>query len=686
MLLSVSSQGTEFDDFSLDGEFAAMDGTQFEMPVVLTAARLRQSQLDTPASVTVIESDTIAALGFKNIEEIFRLVPGMMVGYHSGFGEKAPSVSYHGTNAPEHRRLQVLIDGRSVFKPGLARVEWVDIPLAVEDIARIEVIRGPNSAAYGANSYLGIINIMTKHPSTEKGTTVKLTSGSRDVKDSYVNISSNILSTDFRWTIGTKQKSGFDNLYKGGENRDGSEGIYTNLRTFTELSPVLTMEWQFGYKNGVNEQVRNLDQKEELVTYLEEEDIEAQDYFLWNRMYLQYSKNQSGHFQVYSQKFVRTSEWDVCLVDGVQNALSLAEHCGVLNKNLDEQKTEFEYQHTSVWSGTARSVTGLRIRLDELDSTTYSDGHIENTNISAFFNLEYKWKNYLTSNLGGMWEEDELNGSSFSPRLAVNYHLNQNHTVRFIYSEAIRSPDLFEQEGQLIYEIEGTSISGSGDDPFVYNRGDWFALDGQDDLHVATGMLENEKIYSHEISYFGLFPLINAQLDLKVFKDDLNGLITQALDHDPKKPLISENRLVHKGIEGRFRWSINPDNELLFSFSKIDTDDDFPSNNDNIDRESSLTYETSGSLAWISVLSNKTKLGIVYYEANNGHIYRNPETNGTDFSRLDTSVSHEMGLGGEYTLKLQGTIQYRLDDDPLLYENNTYEDKEHYYLSAQLNF
>jgi len=132
-------------DFNDDAfaEFDLLDEPMMDIPVVLTAARLRQSQLDTPASVTVIEADTIAALGFKDIEDIFRLVPGMLVGYHSSTGEKSPSVSYHGTQAAEHRRLQVLIDGRSVYKPALAQVDWVNIPLAIEDIERIEVILAP---------------------------------------------------------------------------------------------------------------------------------------------------------------------------------------------------------------------------------------------------------------------------------------------------------------------------------------------------------------------------------------------------------------------------------------------------------------------------------------------------------------------------------------------------------------
>ena len=87
---------------AMDGDFNFTDGFIGDMhiPVVLTAARLRQSQLDAPASVTIIEADTIEALGFKDIEEIFRLVPGMLVAYHSGVSEKTASVSYHGTNLP----------------------------------------------------------------------------------------------------------------------------------------------------------------------------------------------------------------------------------------------------------------------------------------------------------------------------------------------------------------------------------------------------------------------------------------------------------------------------------------------------------------------------------------------------------------------------------------------------------
>jgi iron complex outermembrane receptor protein len=85
----------------------------------------------------------------------------MMIGYL--FGHRS-NVNYHGTNTTEARRMQVLVDVRSVYRPGLATVDWTDIPLAVEDIERIEVFRGPNTATYGANALMGVINIISTPP------------------------------------------------------------------------------------------------------------------------------------------------------------------------------------------------------------------------------------------------------------------------------------------------------------------------------------------------------------------------------------------------------------------------------------------------------------------------------------------------------------------------------------------
>src|SRR5690554_7778144 len=125
------------------------------IPEVLTATRLKQPKAETPASVTVISAEQIQALRARNIPEVLRFVPGMFVDHSQS--ESSDTVIYHASSQNFTRRLQVLIDGRSVYNAAVAPVIWDNIPLAVEDINRIEIIRGPSSATYGANAFLATI-------------------------------------------------------------------------------------------------------------------------------------------------------------------------------------------------------------------------------------------------------------------------------------------------------------------------------------------------------------------------------------------------------------------------------------------------------------------------------------------------------------------------------------------------
>jgi iron complex outermembrane receptor protein len=675
LLASSSVLAQSFDESLNDDAFADMYGEPvMDIPVVLTASRLRQSQLDAPASVTVIDADTISALGFKDIEEIFRLVPGMLVGYHSGFGEKQPTVSYHGTQAAENRRMQVLIDGRSVYKPGLARVEWVDLPLAIEDISRIEVIRGPNSATYGANSYLGVINIMTKHPSEKSGTTIKVRGGNRDVSDSYVNIASQLGKTSMHWTLGSKNKSGFDYI-KNGEtnNRDSSASVYTQLRTHTQFSSESSIEWQTGIKTGVNQQMQ---QAEDELIYNEEEDIDTEDLFVLSKYNYEFSSSQFSHLQVYSESFERTQEWNACLAD-------TPSVCGDFNLNIKEIKSEVEYQHTSIWSDSMRSVAGFRVRLDEFDSETYNQGRSENRNTSFFANVEQFLGRDFVANIGGMYEEDQLNGEYFSPRIALNYHISPAQSIRLIYSEAIRSPNLFEQSGVITQNMTNVTVDGvSLDSPLPISEELILTNPYSVVLGESNGGLTYEKIYSHELSYFGLLPEFDAQLDIKVFYDELSGLISQAMDL--QKDLTNENKLVQHGVEGQIKFQLNRDNQVWFTWAYVESDDNFTGNNEDITKEQRLSAKKSGSLVWMSNLNLNTQFGAAYYHVDNW----NPVSDGGGyrFSRLDFNLSRSILLNSGYQLKLQAAGQYRLDDDPLLYSNNVYEDKLHAYVSAELSF
>ena len=163
-----------------DGDFGGL-ALQDDIPVALTAARLKQPRAEVPASITVIEAKQIEAWGVRTIPDLMRFVPGMFVGH--GDDQNNRAVAYHASSPNIMRRMQVLVDGRSVFKAAIAQIIWDDIPVAMEDIQRVEVVRGPNAASYGANAFLGVINIVTKHAADTQGTTLRFRKGNQGVED-----------------------------------------------------------------------------------------------------------------------------------------------------------------------------------------------------------------------------------------------------------------------------------------------------------------------------------------------------------------------------------------------------------------------------------------------------------------------------------------------------------------------
>ena len=118
-----------------------------EIPIVLTATRLAQPATEAPAAISIIDREMIKASGAREIADVFKLVPGFVVSHESGY---TPIVMYHGLSDEYARRMQVLIDGRSVYSPSGGGVEWSNLPLTVDDIERIEVIRVPNPAITAA--------------------------------------------------------------------------------------------------------------------------------------------------------------------------------------------------------------------------------------------------------------------------------------------------------------------------------------------------------------------------------------------------------------------------------------------------------------------------------------------------------------------------------------------------------
>lgn len=144
---------------------------------VTSVARKGQKLSETPAAVFVITQEDIRRSGATTIPEILRIVPGLDVARVSA---NTWAVSARGFNHRFANKMLVLIDGRKVYSALSAGVYWDVQDTLIEDIERIEVIRGPGGTLWGANAVNGIINIITKHAIDTQGTLMSAGAGTEE--------------------------------------------------------------------------------------------------------------------------------------------------------------------------------------------------------------------------------------------------------------------------------------------------------------------------------------------------------------------------------------------------------------------------------------------------------------------------------------------------------------------------
>ena len=127
---------------------------------VTTVTGVEEPLRAAPAAIYVITAEDIKQRGIRSIPEALRSVPGLHVGQISS---NVWSVSSRGFGRRFTNKLLVLLDGRSIYTPAFGGVNWDSYDLILEDIDRIEVIRGPGAVLWGANAFNGVINIITKN-------------------------------------------------------------------------------------------------------------------------------------------------------------------------------------------------------------------------------------------------------------------------------------------------------------------------------------------------------------------------------------------------------------------------------------------------------------------------------------------------------------------------------------------
>ncbi|MFW5824940.1 MAG: TonB-dependent receptor plug domain-containing protein [Marinobacter sp.] len=664
-------------------------GVYSAVPEVLTTTRLRQPKARVPGTTTVISGETIRDLGLVALADVFRLVPGMTV---AAVGSNQPVVSYHGTVAYEQRRLQVLIDGRTGYQPSLADVDWNAMPVPLELIDRIEVSRGPNSAAHGNNAFLASINIITLSPENTAGTGLLGQGGGPGIRNYTAWHGS--AGDNYSWRLAwhRRESDGFDYQYDSHNDmrevpiRDGFGLNQLYYDGVIQPGPGHSLDLRAGVTDGVDE-----DDPLKLgdgFNIQDDPDQEVLDYYLQARYGYGGFDNHLLELQTSFQHYDRQQDWRSCVDLVGDDSVPCADM--TLNQDFRQRRLEFELQDTWEITPDVRLVSGLGYQEDGYESETFFGGDGSTYQARLFTNLEYTPSRWLTLNGGANYEHTSLLEDNFlSPRVAANFHLTNNQTLRFVYSRAVRTPDALEQRANWAYTPQDVSPGMYG---FLEGQRVDAGFDASNpdqdysDFYVrAGGDLEEERITSRELSYYGQFRLGRGVMSTEVryFHDRLRNLVAGYISVEDFD-LGNRVAMDQQGIELETALDLG-DTRLRLSYGYLDQDSEYRANDglsadkqqDLVDIESRLTVRHSGSVAWIQRYPRDWSSALAWYMAD--------EFRSGPYQRADLRLAktvHQPRLSYDFAL----ILHHYLNDNPLLSRDNNYRDRNQVFLEAGVRF
>ncbi|MFH0934978.1 MAG: TonB-dependent receptor [Pseudomonadota bacterium] len=454
-----------------------------DLPVVLSASRLLQPLSEAPNAMTVIDRRMIRDSGFRNIADLFRLVPGMYVG---NAGANTPIVSLNGVSDQYSRRMQVLIDGRSIYLPPFGGVAWQELPLLIEDIERIEVVRGPAAASHGSNSFYGVINIITQDASGGSGAAVSASRGEMGIADAAARFGGSVADFDYRLSFGYRADDG-DNPQVV---NDGSVNRLMNLRSHYRVDGDNTLEFMFGLGDGTSGQGTAGRFQEPFREASTRNDFQQ---LIWLHTWPGRDESRltlSRTAREYTDPY-KCIDNQAC-ISGAPQAFA--------PDVARSRRQELEFQNTTQLGDNNRAVWGGGIRADHVNQPLLFPGQITLHQSRIFAHDEWRASESVLLNIGAMYEDDGAGHKSTSPRAALNYHLYPQHTLRASISSATRNPMMVE----MYMSTAPQTYWSNGYIPPAEN-------------------LRPERILSKEIGYVGQFGALS--LDGRAYYDKVRDII-----------------------------------------------------------------------------------------------------------------------------------------------------------------
>ena len=473
---------------------------------VTSVSKKVQKLADAAAAVFVITDEDIRRSGVTSIPEALRMVPGLQV---ARIDSNKWAITSRGFNGRFATKLLVLIDGRSVYTPFYSGVYWDLQDTLLEDIERIEVIRGPGAALWGANAVNGIINIITKHAKDTQGGL--LTAG---------------FGTEERGFGGVRYggKHGDDLYYRayakyfnrdsfvdadGNDQSDDWDELRAGFRTDWETSNHTSFTFQGDiYDGSSNEKLKYADQTL-LSTTIEDQEADVAGGNLLTRWNKTFSKSSDMALQAYYDRTERRTT------------------------TLEELRDTFDmdFQHRFALGRRQEIVWGLGYRLTT-DNNTESealtlDSEDRSDNLYSIFAQDeiIIIDDLIHLTLGSKLEHNDYTGLEVQPNARLLWTPHRRHSIWASVSRAVRTPNRAEHD--VHFNSEFIEVI-SGAPSFLVS------LNGSSDF-------ESEEVLANELGY-RVMPTESLSVDIALFYNIYDNLRTiEVEDIDTSSFIITLN-------------------------------------------------------------------------------------------------------------------------------------------------
>jgi iron complex outermembrane recepter protein len=481
---------------------------------IVSASKKTENLFEAPFSSSVITKDEIKKAGCTSIMEAFRLMPGLIVreqtnGNFDVHIRGLDNVPSHGVSVNSaNTTTLVMIDNRPVYNYLQGGTFWESLPIDINDVDRIEIVRGPSSAMYGPNSVSGVINIISRKP--EKDGIYALANAQYGGNKTAVTNA----------TVGFQPNSKFNFLVSGNyQSRDRNKAEYyeTKSNSFVAL-PVSTPS--FNTVAGYPDRMQAMDK------YGANAFVNYQPYEKVN-FNLSTGIQNSEVQKAYGENLVTPISTAVSNSSYADLKVGLYDFSAQLSANMGSQDpsvgfvgSKYDFETLDGFFEYAikiKSITlkpGYNYRKAVYDDSKYWDGATKEGIISGQKNIEthafslrseYKmFKDKLRLFGGGRLDKFNNPGKAYiSYQLSTNYNINKENLVRFVISKANRSPFIYDTYIDLAQSSDPINM-GAFQIPVVVN------VTGNKDIKLVTSNMI-------ELGYRSKLAK-NLQLDIDLFK------------------------------------------------------------------------------------------------------------------------------------------------------------------------